>query len=306
MLTPTCDCKRARHEHGTATMYKVHQCRCGQCRAAATDRARERRREQLYGRHHLTDAEPARQHVRGLMAQGMGWKSIADAAGISRSTLNPILWARAGSDPRPMRKQINRCLEAKLLAVKYELVGGQVMGNLGSLRRLRALVAMGWSQNCLAKRLGMEPSNFGGIINGHWGGIRVTTAEKIEEVFNELWDKTPTGTTWQARGGITRAKKEAHAKGWVTAAAWDDIDDPDEEPKAHLIDETVDHRSIPSLDKIDRLELLTHDGYGDTDDTFVRAGWASRASAWKVLQRMDRLDLVERLQRNDQSRLVAS
>lgn len=91
----------------------------------------------------------------------------------------------------------------------------------------------------------------------------------------------------------------------MTAAAWDDIDDPNEQSKADLVDESIDRRSLSAIEKIDRLELLTLDGYGDTDATYVRAGWASRMSGWKVLQRMDRLDLVERLQRNDQSRQVA-
>lgn len=205
-----------------------------------------------------------------------------------------------------MRKQISKAMEAKLLAVTPDMAAGSVVDNLGSVRRLQALAVMGWSQHRLAELLGMFPGNFGKVIHGERGGIRVSTAKQIEELFNENWNKSPVAATRFEQAGITRAKREALAKGWVTAAAWDDIDDPKEMPKGDLVDLSIDHRSLPGLDKIDRLELLIRDGYGDNNDTYVRSGWSSRGSGWKVLQRMDRLDLVERLQRNDSVRQVAS
>lgn len=307
MLTPTCDCKRARHTHGDYVMYAVHKCRCDVCREEAISRARDRRKNQLYGRYHLTDAEPARQHIRGLMAQGMGWKRVARAAGLASSSVYPILWAQDGKTrKRPLRKQINRAMAAKILAVEIDLADHLVIDNIGSLRRLRALVAMGWSQNRLAKIFGMQPVNFGDVINGRNEGITVKTAKRIDKVFADLWDKSPDAVTRFEQAGITRAKREATAKGWVTAAAWDDIDDADERPKGDAVDLTVDHRSLPSLEKIDRLELLIQDGYGDVDGTYVRAGWSSRESGWAVLRRMNRTDLVDQLRRNDIARQVAS
>lgn len=307
MTTPTCDCKRASHAHGYNVMYVHHKCRCDVCRTARSDMERERRRAKLYGRSYLTDAEPARQHLRNLMAEGMGWKRIAKAAGLSPSSVFPILWAQdTKSMKRPMRKQISKAMEAKLLAVTVDMAEGSIVNNLGSVRRLQALAAVGWSQSRLAQILGMYPGNFGKIIHGEREGILVSTARHIEEIFNENWNKTPVAATRFEQAGITRAKREALAKGWVTAAAWDDIDDPNEDQKGDLVDVSLDHRSLSALDKIDRLELLIRDGYGDNNDTYVRAGWSSRQSGWKVLQRMDRMDLVESLQRNDNVRQVAS
>lgn len=307
MTTPLCDCKRARHTHGDYVMYAIHKCRCDLCRKEAISRARERRKNQLYGRYHLTDAEPARQHIRSLMAQGMGWKRIAITAGLAPSSVYPILWAQdTKSRKRPLRKQISKTMEVKLLAVSLDLADHLVIDNLGSVRRLQALAAMGWSQNRLAKIFGMQTANFGNVIHGRNEGITVKTAKRIDEVFTDLWDKTPDAVTRFEQAGITRAKREATAKGWATAAAWDDIDDPKEKPKGDAVDLTIDHRSLPSIEKIDRLGLLIQDGYGDTDDTYVRAGWSSRESGWAVLRRMDRLDLVDRLQRNDNTRQVAS
>lgn len=306
MLTPTCDCKQANHEHGTYTMYVVHQCRCDHCREATSEHARQRRKNQLYGRYHLTDAEPARRHVRALMAAGMGWKRVAKAAGVASSTLYPLLYGRGGTDPRPPRKQIRKALEAKLLAVTPDLAAGSFIDNLGSVRRLQALAAIGWSQHRLAQIFGMFPGNFGKVIHGERGSIRLSTAKQIEVFFDENWDKEPTPETRFERAGITRAKREAAAKGWVTAAAWDDIDDPTEEPKADVVDESLDYRAAETVEKLDRLELLILDGYGDNEDTYVRAGWNSKNSAYIALRRNDRNDLLERLHRNDRARLVAS
>lgn len=302
-MTPTCDCPRARHDHGDNAMYVKHSCRCSACREASMALQRATRRAKALGRGYLTDAEPARQHVRDLMDGGMGWKRIALAAGVSMKSLSALLYGRGSDDPRPPRKQISRMLEAKILAV--ELVPTTVVA-VGSARRVQALSAAGWSIARVAKRMSAQPSYLGRVVRHPDARIRVETAQRIEAVFDELWDKTPPAANNLEAARVRRVRLDAAAKGWVTAAAWDDIDDLNEEPKADLVDESVDHRSIPALNKIDRLQLLIEDGHGDQEYVFVRAGWASRASAWKVLQRMGRLDLIDALQRNDVSRQVAS
>lgn len=302
-MTPTCDCPRARHDHGDNVMYVKHGCRCSACREASMALQRATRRAKALGRGYLTDAEPARQHMRDLMDGGMGWKRIALAAGVSMMTLSALLYGRGSDDPRPPRKQISRMLEARILAVELDPT---TVSAVGTVRRIQALSAAGWSIARVARRLGMYPSNLGRIMRNPHRWIRIETAEKIAAVFGELWDKQPPESNALDAARVKRVRLDAAAKGWVTAAAWDDIDDPEEEPKADIVDETVDHRSIPALNKIDRLQLLISDGHGDEEYVFVRAGWASRPSAWKVLQRMGRLDLIDALQRNDLARQVAS
>lgn len=305
MLTPTCDCKRARHDHGDASMYVHHKCRCDVCKAGNRDRENARRRAKLYGRDHLTDAEPTRQHVRELMAHGMGIKRIAAVAGIHAPRIGDLLYGRGGKDPRPPRKKVSKAFEAKLLAVKLDLADGANTDNLGSIRRLRALVAMGWSQSRLARRLDMDPANIGPIIRGDRFEILVSTTKRIEVLFNELWDQAPPAATHHQKISVSRSKAYAKAHGWVTAAAWDDIDDPREKPKANLED-SIPARSRALVEKIDRLELLIWEGYGDNDDTFIRAGWGKQNSGYVALRRAGREDLIERLRRNDIERQVAS
>ena len=240
------------------------------------------------------------------MDEGMGRRTIAKVAEVHSSTIVGLLYGRGGTEPRPPRKQISKDLESKLLAVPHQMADGANVDGLGTARRLQALVAAGWSQNRLADMLGMLPSNFGMIIHRHRNQVLLSTAKRVEELFDAQWDQMPPTTTRFEQAGVTRAKREAASKGWVTAAAWNDIDDPAEEPKGDVVDETEDYRARTLDEKLDRLDLLIQDGYGDNDDTFVRAGWSSRASAWKVLQRSGELGYVDRLQRNDHARQVAS
>lgn len=304
-MTPICDCPRARHDHGDNVMYVHHKCRCSVCKTANRDRERARARAKLYGRNRLTDAEPARVHVRELMAAGMGIKRIAEVAGMTANRIGELLYGRGGKDPRPPRKQISKVLESKLLAVKLDLADGANTDSLGSIRRLRALVAMGWSQSRLAQRLDMEQTNFGGIIHGDRFEILVSTAKRVEALFDELWDQPPPAETHHQKISVSRSKTYAKSHGWAPPAAWDDIDDPREKPK-HNLEDSTPARSRRLVEKLDRLELLILDGYGDNDDTFVRAGWGSQNSGYATLRRAGREDLIERLRRNDLTRQVAS
>ena len=305
MLSPVCDCKIANHEHGTNAMRVIHGCRCAECREASNAMDRARRRQKAYGRYHLTDAQPARDHIRRLQAAGMGWMRIAEAAGVHRSAVDTILYTRGKpGDPeyRRPRKRISKALEAKILAVELDLADHAVIDALGTRRRLQALVAIGWPIAQLAGHLGVDLRNFNRMI---YRGPRTTagTARAVVEFFDANWDHVPPEFRAQV---VSRAKNLAKRNGWVPAAAWDDIDDPTEQPKADLEDESIAHQSRPALEKIDRLELLIHDGHGDDDATYIRADWASRMSGWAVLRRMGREDLIERLHRNDRVRQVAS
>lgn len=234
-MIPKCDCKQARHTHGDNVMYSIHGCRCDVCKTARSDMERKRRRTKLYGRYHLTDAEPSRQHIRALMSDGMGWKRIAEAAKVSPSSVHPILYGRGGYDPRPPRKQISKTLEAKLLAVTPDMAPGSTVDATGTARRLQALAVMGWSQHRLARMLNMEPASLNKITHRVRRRVLRSTAERVEEIFEAGWNRPPETSTRFEQAGVTRAKREAAEKGWVPAAAWDDIENPAERPKGSAI-----------------------------------------------------------------------
>lgn len=113
-------------EHGTYVKYTIEKCRCEPCKQANREYEQRRRRRKAYGGEHWgwTDAEPVRAYVRSLMApkkgrtNGMGWKRIADAAGLSRSTVWKLLY---GPKDRGPSKRIRIENAAKLLAVNPDL-----------------------------------------------------------------------------------------------------------------------------------------------------------------------------------------
>lgn len=214
-------------KHGTYVTYVQRKCRCDECRAANCAYVKRRAREQAHERFNpdlsrLVDAEPARQHMRSLMSQGMGWKRIAKVAGVATGTTYVILYGKGGNDPaehRPPRKRIRRDIAEKLLAVRLDLADGALTDAVGTTRRLRALVAIGWSQSSLGARLGIIPSNTTPLFDGSRRSVQVSTARAVAALYEELWDQP---------GPSTRARNDAGRKGWTPPLAWDDdtIDDP--------------------------------------------------------------------------------
>lgn len=222
-LTNGCGCKKARHEHGQYATYNVHLCDCLLCKAANRERRNRRYREKLYGRFRLVDAQPVRDHVIALQAQGMGWKRVAAVAGVSISTVSALLYGRgnrSGEQPRPPRRQIDRALAAKILAVELDLAPSAYVDGTGSLRRLRALRAIGWTRAALAARLGRASGNLD--LVGRYAQVTASYAQAVKTLYDELWDQPQHGPA------ADRARARALDLGWAPPMAWDDdtIDDP--------------------------------------------------------------------------------
>ena len=252
---PDCRCPQAVHVHGTSTTYVVHRCRCDLCRAANTKRAAERRRIQAYGRYNrYIDGDLVRAHLRDLMAAGMGWKTIAAAAGLSASTVYPILYGRNHDDPthpqhRPPRKRITREVAEKLLAVTPVLADGALVDATGTRRRIQALAAIGWTLAELATRLGILRSN----LRLHKPTLRYVTERtrrQVQELYDELWNQPPQGPSGD------RMRAWARALGWVPPMAWDDdrIDDPRAQAAGGR--SPKDEKAVVDLDEVAHLLAL--------------------------------------------------
>lgn len=218
------------HHHGTRLGYIRDACRCDHCRAAAARYEKGRKRRNAYGRSLVVDATPARDHVRALMAQGMGWKHIAAAAGVSASTLGPVLYGAYRDQPehpdhRPPRRQIGRDLAAAILAVELDIAPGALVDATGVRRRVQALIAVGWSITQVADRLGLVRTN---MRLDTAKAVTSATRDRVAALYEEMrHQQPPAATRWQA-GAVTRSRNYAARHGWVTADAWDadTIDDP--------------------------------------------------------------------------------
>lgn len=87
-------------------------------------------------------------------------------------------------------------------------------------RRIRALQALGWSSAHLARELGYSHRDaLLSMIRGQWCHRR--TALRVFRLYERLC-MTP--------GPSTITKARARKAGWPPPLAWDDIDDPDEQP----------------------------------------------------------------------------
>ena len=216
--------------HGTLSGRKYHRCTCDDCCTAAETYERNRRRNRAYGRWEpLTDAEPARQHVRRLMAAGVGWQRISDLAGVGHSVVQRLLYVSSG---RPISRRIRTEHAAALLAVTASptlRAPAALQDGTGTRRRIQALVAAGWTQRHLAARLNMHERHISSLTRA--SKVQRHTADAIAKIYTSLVGLNPLDhgvTPHEQRTSVGRAQR----LGWQPASVWDkDIDDPAADPR---------------------------------------------------------------------------
>lgn len=111
------------------------------------------------------------------------------------------------------------------------LYGNRCVPTLGTKRRVEALMCLGWSTASVAGIAGLSSyTDLWNIVNRPSGTIRKATADRIAQVYDELSMRPPMPTTRGERISVARALGMAQRKGYAPPLAWDDIDDPDEQP----------------------------------------------------------------------------
>lgn len=221
------------HAHDFEVCWGEHGCRCDGCKhLRKMDRQRRRNRLRAYGRGDTiaparVPARPVREHVMALRAEGFGLERIGDTAQVSRSAMLDVVYGPRGAskgsrvlDERTVREGV----AARILAVTPDSIEAALLPATGTMRRVQALVAIGYTESMLADRLGVKVTNFSRLILGHRSRVKATTYEAARALFDELW------ATPQRGGRADRSRAIAWAHGWVGPLAWDDIDDPRERP----------------------------------------------------------------------------
>ena len=94
------------------------------------------------------------------------------------------------------------------------------VSGLGTARRIKALVAIGYTQADIAERIGWSPAHLSKLLDED-GMVSASTARTIDALYRQLC-MTP--------GPSDRARQRAKKLGWAPPLAWDDIDDPAETP----------------------------------------------------------------------------
>ncbi|MDX3230556.1 hypothetical protein [Streptomyces sp. ME19-01-6] len=187
-------------------------CKCEPC--VLTRRAKKKREHvnRQLGRPNRVDAAEARTRLLQLN-ETMGWNDIGTAAGCSPRHLHQIALGRV--------TRINRGTHDKIMAAKQGTTGGVYIDATGSIRRVRALLAIGHSIETIATTAGGVFSRIQPIAAGQ-PRMRRMLADKIAHAYNVLADQP---------GTSSRSRNRAASEGWAPPAAWDD--DTIDNPQAH-------------------------------------------------------------------------
>ncbi|MEV6413885.1 hypothetical protein [Kribbella sp. NPDC051718] len=242
--------KQANHEHGTYACYVQDLCRCLPCAASNASYEENRTRQQAYGRWNgLVDAGPARAHIQSLLNQGMGLKRIIAVTDLSSGMLWKLMYGKRRPDGRQVpAKRITPRNEERILAIQLNVADGARVDNTGTVRRIQALVALGWSQSNIARRLGISRANFTPIAQGLRPATTGAHDRAVRGLYAELSMKKPPETTHREKLVASRSRNYAKAHGWVSPLAWDDesIDDPAAKPYADTETDTsyVDQAAV--------------------------------------------------------------
>lgn len=94
----------------------------------------------------------------------------------------------------------------------------------GTRRRIQALHAIGWTWAALAPELGITRSGVGLLAGDRNPTSYASTAQRVAEVYERLCMAPPVGSA------AKRARTNAARQGWLPPLAWEDIDDPGEQP----------------------------------------------------------------------------
>lgn len=210
--------------HGSYTGYTAHGCRCEKCHAAML--RYNKRRLALIQRGEWqpwTDPKTVRRHVARLREADMSLDSIASLAGVSTANIYKAL--------APDRTRVRTNFAQKLLSVSPVAAPPPHarVNATGTRRRLQALIVLGWSATTLAERIGMDRSSIRKVMDQ--AQVEGSTARQVRALYDELSGQAPPREARYERAMATRTRNYALRRGWAPPAAWDDIDDPKENPK---------------------------------------------------------------------------
>ena len=220
-------------EHGTWRCYVDHGCRRAECREAWRVYGAGRNRQIAYGRlavdHYVTGAH-ARAHIEHLRSSGLSIRAIARESGIAPVTIRRVI---AGHRTRTSTQ--DKLLE--VLPGRQEVTSStppaMLVDGAGTRRRLRALIAQGWTAVRLAEHAGCSSTNLRLALTKDESEPTVARfAQRVRELYEQLWDQEPPCSSRYEQAQAQRVRREALLKGWAPPMAWDEesIDDPYAQP----------------------------------------------------------------------------
>lgn len=219
--------------------------------------------------------EPARDHVEALRAAGIGLPRLAELTGIPLDTLHRL--SKPGRQYCSLRIY-DAVMAIPMPAAPFRLASpGARVSSVGTVRRLRALAVIGYTNAYIAERLGLaDRCGLNKLIAGRHAHVTASRAAAVSELFDELWDKP---------GPSDRARRWAAKHGWAPPMAWDDdsIDYPSAQPYGPTEAENAAlDRACNLLDRYN--DARSHAGASHTEAA-ARLGYDNPKSLDKALQR---------------------
>lgn len=238
-------------EHGDPRRYR-RGCRCTTCKTGATATVRRQRYLRATGRGAMVSPQRAARHIKLLRNHGMSDKEIQAESGVCQNVFYRITGQHS---------EIRRDSETRILAVKPRQVdtprsGAHIPGR-GTILRLRALAADGWSAAQLAERCGKHKQFIVHLQNSNPDTtvVRGWVAGYVTALSNQLAGQQPEHHGVAAHIA-ERIRKTAAGKGWAGTAYWDpdDYDNPDFTP---AIRDNVNVHQLGALRRTEIAHLIT-------------------------------------------------
>lgn len=185
---------------------------------------------------------------------------------------------------------------SRSLRARQYLAGGPlIVDALGTKRRIRALMALGWTGRQIDAELGRKPTYTANLLCGP-DRVNRATAASVAAVYERLSMRLPADEPDANRQVIARTRGEARRKGWAPPLAWDEIDTDLEPNYGHTPAVWGEGgRYLPqSLDDVDEVavqRILDGDwrlACSRADKVAVVARWTGthaeleRLTSWKV------------------------
>lgn len=148
-----------------------------------------------------------------------------------------------------------RCTAARRDEMRYRkqlrMSGPRLRPALATHRRLRALMANGWSLRALGAELGVTKDAV--KLTLHVTRVTAATEQKVAALAERLWN-TP--------GPSARTRAFAARQGWLPLAWWDEdrIGDPDYDPRKDVLAGPAPAKEARA-ERLERVAVLHGQGY---------------------------------------------
>lgn len=157
-------------------------------------------------------------HIATLHDSGMLYSRIAELAGVNEFTVRKITSRRV--------QHVQAYTANALLAVKPIGLTPPVgkVDSTATVRRIRALIAIGYTYRTIGERLGVEPATVHSLVRDGRRCVSADRAAAVAAMYDD-WSEKPIPDA-------VRTRNTARRCGWVPPDAWseDTIGDPDAAP----------------------------------------------------------------------------